>query len=104
MIGERIKITTQQGEELQEESFVGTPEAVEVLGREYTYIDTQYNVESHRWADTHLLVYRRDDNKLFGMHWDEGSTETQESGFVYNQPILIEVKPEQKTITTYSAV
>lgn len=99
-----VEITEEQGRALREESYVIEPEPVDIGGHRYLYVDTEENVEDHRWADTDLLVYKRDDGKLFGMKWDNGSTESQESGFIYNQPRLVEVVAKEITTVTYEVV
>lgn len=99
----KIEITEEQGEELYELEWIKGA-SIEIEGHTYTYYSTEENVESHRWANTNLLVYKRNDGKLFGMLWDVGSTESQESGFIYNLPELYEVVAKEIKTVTYVAV
>lgn len=98
-----VELTEEQGELLQELSYENAP-AVEVDGHSYVYEGGEDNVEEHRWATSNLYVYKRDDGKLFGMLYDIGSTEEQESGFVYNKPQLYEVFEQKVTVSVYEAV
>lgn len=99
----RIELTEEQGSELAEYGYSsnGGGDPVVIDGHTYTYLDVEYNVDDHRWADTHLVVFERGDGKLFGMNYDTGSTENQENGFVYSRRELFEVEAEQITVTKY---
>lgn len=98
-MSEVIKITDDQGEELLETEYGSS---AEIDGHTYDYFDIQYDVEDHRWNTTHLYIFKRDDEKLFGMKYDVGLTENQENGFVYNNPQLYEVNQKIETITKVS--
>ena len=101
-MSEVIKITEEQGEELAEYGFYsnGGVKPIEIDGHTYTYKDVEEDVEDHRWNTTHLNIFEREDGKLFGMLYDVGLTETQENGFVYNNPELFEVTRVEKVVTT----
>lgn len=100
----KISIPEDLGQQLREMSFDTANPWLEIDGLKYKYIDTEYDVEDHRWADTDLMIYEREDGKLFGMKWDNGATENQESGFIYNAPELYEVEAREVKRTIYEAV
>lgn len=99
-----IKLTESIGEEFAEYGYYsdGGGEPMEYEGHTYEYFDVEHDVEDHRWNTTHLCVFQRDDGKLFGMLYDIGLTESQENGFVYNEPVLREVVRKEKIVTTVS--
>lgn len=99
-MSEVIIITESEGSDLHEESYMSGDSSIMVGGHSYSFIETIYGIEDHRWNSTDLHVFERDDGKLFGMKYDVGLTENQEDGFVYNSPALYEVVRKEKTVTT----
>lgn len=98
----KVKITEAQGFELVE--LEGSKRAIEIDGHVYTHFDTVYDYEDHRWNDTNQYIYQRDDGKLFDMLFDIGKTESQENGFIYNEPELNEVERKEKQCVEISYV
>jgi len=102
-----IEITEEDGELIAEGKVT---ENIQLSnGDKVTIVDVVKNVDIHRWADPHMWVVNyielksstvTDDN-LYGMLYDYGSTEDQDSGFVYSRPELFKVTPRNKTITEY---
>lgn len=94
-MSETIQISEEQGEEFVE------GDGFTLDGHTYFRLTEVPDYEDHRWCDTSLFVFRRDDMKLFGIKYDFGSTESQESGFIYNEPHLVELSEQVVTTTVY---
>lgn len=105
-MAEVIKISKELGEEMHEDSYTAEehlkPHVID--GHSYTYYDSEENVKEHRWANTDWNIFKRDDDKLFALAWDDAATESQESGFVYNVPELFEVTEKAVTTSVYEVV
>lgn len=95
-----VNITEELGEliaDLRE----GEKVVVDELGFTLWLKDKVRGYDDHRWARTDLFVLQHGDDEedLWGLLYDFGSTEDQESGFVYSTPVLYPVQAKQ--IITY---
>lgn len=96
----KIDITEKEANELD----LSDCSDFEFDGHKYHFIDELQNVDEHRWADTSWYIFKRDDDKLFAHPYDIGSTENQESGYVYSSCELFEVVAKSITKVTYEVV
>ena len=98
----KIDITEEDGELIVEESWRKEREKF-VLSNGMTFwvVDEVKNYVAHRWAETSLYVLANDSDELWGLKYDWGSTEMQESGFVYSRPELVKLQAKEVVITTY---
>lgn len=99
----KIEITEELGEEIYQKTW-GKDTDITINDEGFTVVDKLSNYCEHRWADTCMVVLERlSDSKLFGMLYDEPSTEMQEDqgGFCYSTPELRSVTAEEVTVTSY---
>lgn len=96
-----IKISEELGEEIAYME-VGESVCVEELNNWTLFLKAIVEeYDRHRWAYTSMYVLQHgdDEDNLWGLLYDTGATEDQESGFVYSSPELFPVKA--KMIVTY---
>ena len=91
-----IKISENDGEKISNLDLSGE---IEINGVKYQLIDRLDNYENYKWCNTTQFILRTENDSLYQMLYDYGSTENQESGFIYNTPELTEVT--QEIIETY---
>lgn len=63
--------------------------------------DTFEYTSQNRWTTWKTAVWKFDDGSYVQLHWEEGSTEYQET---YPNLIITEVEPYEKTIIDFRAV
>lgn len=96
-----VEINKNIGEEISNLDF---GESIEINGEKYILHDIVKNYEEHRWCSTSQFILIDSNEVCWQLLYDYGSTEVQESGFIYNKPVLKEVNSYTKSITYYKVV
>jgi len=97
-----IEITEELGHEINDASYRITDERWDIEGLTFQIVDVVRNYEEHRWAMTKLIVLKHiSTDDLYGLFYDIGSTENQDSGFVYSEPKLVPINVKEVITKEY---